>query len=100
MFWVVIAPMVYLAARLSSSGCSIWLWTYFLSQPCPEKMTVFSVPQSSPYLHKGTPCTGLLRMHCNASERFPGQSPGWIGILRSTMIGYCIWTHFYLQVSE
>jgi hypothetical protein len=69
-----------LVARLSSHGYSIWRWTYFLSQPCPARMNVFSVLQSSPYLHKRTPSTGLLWRHCNASEtglalvRFPGQN--------------------------
>jgi hypothetical protein len=89
-----------LAARLSSHGYSIWRWTYFLSQPCPARMNVFSVPQSSPYLHKGTPCTGLLWRHCNASEtglalvRFPGQNQGDIRTRCCKMIGYGIWIHF------
>jgi hypothetical protein len=58
------------------------------------------VLQSSPCLHKGTPCTGLLWRHCNASEtrlalvRFPGQNPGAIRTHRCKMIGYCIWIHF------
>ncbi|KAH7462230.1 hypothetical protein FOMA001_g18608 [Fusarium oxysporum f. sp. matthiolae] len=90
----------WLGRKTQFHGYSIWRWTYFLSQPCPGRMNVFSVPQSSPYLHKGTPCTGLLWRHCNASEtglalvRFPGQNQGDIRTRCCKMIGYGIWIHF------